>query len=124
MITLALPFPVSTNRIWRIGRSRKTGKLKNYRQERYVSWERAADGFFVEQRGSRLPKISGKFCAHVVLSERRRANRDADNFVKCVLDFCQRVELIADDNLCNRLLVEWGHVEAPAGCIVTLSPVE
>ncbi len=124
MITLALPFPVSTNAIWRSGRNPKTGKVCVFRQKRYLGWAKAAEGFFYEQQGNRLPKIHGHFRAHIVLSDKHRGNRDADNFCKSPLDFLQRVGLVTNDKLCDRTTVEWGHVEAPAGCIVTLSPVE
>jgi Holliday junction resolvase RusA-like endonuclease len=124
MITLALPFPVSTNAIWRSGRNPKTGKVCVYRQKRYLSWRNAATGFFYEQGGNRLPKITGHFRTHIVLSDRHRRGHDSDNFTKGVLDFCQHAGLIANDKFSDRTTVEWGHVEAPAGCIVTLSPVE
>ena len=124
MITLALPFPVSVNAIWRSGRNPKTGKICTYKQKRYVGWSKAAEGFFYEQHANRFPKITGHFRAHIVLSDKHRGNRDADNFAKAPLDFLQHAGLITNDKLCDRTTVEWGHVEAPAGCIVTLSPVE
>lgn len=121
MITLHLPFPVSTNAIWRSGRNPKTGKVCTFRQKRYLSWVKAAEGYFYEQHGNRMPKITGNFRASIVLSSARRASKDADNFTKSPLDFLQRVGLIANDKFCDGLTVEWGT--APMGCLVTLTPV-
>lgn len=120
MITLSLPMPPSMNKLWRPVYA--GGKSKMVRRERYVTWRNAAHGYYLEQGGHRLPKITGHFRAHIVLNEAKRGNSDADNRTKPVLDLLQHVQLIANDKFCDRLTVEWGS--APAGCTVTITPVE
>ncbi len=122
MITLALPMPPSVNRIWRIAYDRHGGRQRMIKSDRYSTWQQSAHGYYLEQGVHKLPKITGHFQAHIVLDASKRRNSDADNRTKAVLDALQRFGLITDDKFCDRLTVEWGS--APAGCIVTLSPVE
>jgi Holliday junction resolvase RusA-like endonuclease len=113
-IAIDLPFPVSTNRIWR--RAAKGIRVS----EEYRTWKESADRF-VTYTGSwkHATKIAGRFTAEIVLdsNERRRA-KDLDNYVKVILDWCQSRELIRNDSDCERLLVEWG--DAPHGCRLML----
>lgn len=120
MITLALPMPPSVNRIWRPVYA--NGKAKFVKRDRYLTWRQAAHGYYLEQGGHRQPKITGHFHAHIVLDASKRGVSDADNRAKPVLDALQTFGAITNDKHCDRLTVEWGT--APAGCIVTLSPVE
>jgi len=119
MITIALPMPPSVNRMYRVvyGPSRRVIK-----SERYKTWERAAHGYYLEQGAHRMPKIQGHFRAHITLDESKRGRSDADNRAKATLDALQTFGLIANDKYCDEVTIGWGR--APAGCIVTLSPVE
>jgi Holliday junction resolvase RusA-like endonuclease len=71
----------------------------------------------------KMPKpVHGHFNIAIVLDETQRVG-DADNRVKCVLDWLQRVELIDNDKLADHVAVYWG--EAPhERCTVTVIGVD
>lgn len=111
MKPLDLPYPPSTNRIWRRAGTRII------RSAKYEAWKRAANGLAMAQKP--LPHVAGAFAATIVLSTAcRRSNADADNRVKAVLDWLQSVGCIENDSKAERVTVQWG--EAPEGCRVTL----
>lgn len=112
-VTLWLPFPISTNRLWR-----KNYKSV-YKSAEYVSWERDADAAFLQQKRA-LPKdtIEGKFAASIVLDLSKFGKQDLDNS-KCLLDFLKRVRVISDDKNCFDYHLAWGAVEGD-GCTVSV----
>ena len=131
---IELPFPLSTNRLWRAtGQSahstkdivmrRKTGQTAFYGAIRvhlspeYTKWKREADALYLTQKQALRPQTLGVYDIHCVFSSaHRRANQDGDNLTKCVNDWLQRAEIIHDDCLCERGSWEWG--ETPNGCWV------
>jgi Holliday junction resolvase RusA-like endonuclease len=113
MTTIDLAMPPSVNSIWRINRFRN----KPYLSERYKTWKRDSDNRYLANKKTWLP-VKGHFSARITLDEKRRRNSDADNRIKCLLDFLQRVGLIENDKLCDSLTVTWGW--APEGCRVLL----
>ena len=109
--TIDLPYPVSTNRIWRYGRGRV------YRSELYKEWMADADAHALMQRprGS----IKGMFSADIYLSQ-EGGRLDIDN-IKCLLDWAQSRRLISNDKHCHRLTIErTASANAPAGCRLIL----
>lgn len=125
MIRVELPFPVSMNRVWRVGRHKRSGKRIVYRSPQYQKWIKEADSQWLIQkpRGS-FKTIDGSFNARVMLSRPDKRSRDCDNLAKGVLDFAQRVGIIKNDN--NALEIRSGWVtseEAPMGCVLIISPV-
>lgn len=119
--SLDLPFPVSTNRMYRSNRSRV------HTSAEYAAWKRTADGVFYTQIRNVRPQLLGRFRISIVLGQQYRggkggrggaARSDGDNRIKCVLDWCQRSGLIKNDNLCDGGTWDWG--EAPSGCRITL----
>jgi Holliday junction resolvase RusA-like endonuclease len=115
---LDLPFPPSVNVIWR---ANKGGKNRISRSPVYRKWIRDADTLVTSMAALRGCKpILGRFGASISLV-RPRQPCDLDNRIKVVLDYCQRVNLIADDKHCCDLRASWTTMEfAPAGCRVTL----
>lgn len=110
MVTLALPFPVSSNRIWRHGRG------NTFISKQYKAWKDAALASYLEQRKTVGSPIDGNFTYHIILDERRRkVARDGDNRGKVVLDFLQSVGLIVDDKFADAGSWSWGPVD---GCMV------
>jgi Holliday junction resolvase RusA-like endonuclease len=115
-IEVHLPYPPSTNRIWRANRA---GSKRVSISPEYAQWKRAADKLSIALGCCRhLKRIDGKFEALIIL---KRQRGDLDNRVKGVLDWAQSRELIADDKHCERLTVTWG--EAPYGCRLILRGV-
>jgi Holliday junction resolvase RusA-like endonuclease len=109
--TLALPFPISANRLWR-----KSRNVVHISQE-YKAWKIEADGWYMQQKQN-TDRVTGPFTYHVTLDERRRSvAKDGDNRVKCLLDYLQRVERIVDDKHANGGTWAWGEAD---GCIITV----
>ena len=122
-ITLDLPFPPSTNRIWRqaplVAASRPRGR--EYRSKEYTDWLNAADMYVISTRQFPKQKIHGPFGCLIDLN-RKRGRGDGDNRIKALLDWCQSREIIRNDSDCR-----YGHlgsglipIAAPEGCRLTL----
>ena len=113
-ITLDLPFPPSTNRIWRNG----YGKV--YRANEYVAWCEEVDMAVLASKQYPKRKIQGPFAAEILLS-RLAGKGDGDNRIKALLDWCQSRDIVRDDSDCRRGSWEWVEPErAPRGCRVIL----
>lgn len=114
MISLHLPIPPSTNRLWRHGRGR------TYKSADYEQWIACADGIVMQSKTLRGWKtISGKFIAEIVLDERMMGKHlDPDNIIKPLIDAAQRWRIIANDKNLRRLVLDVGS--APEGCTLTI----
>jgi crossover junction endodeoxyribonuclease RusA len=115
-----LPYPPSTNRIWR-----GIGKRVVLSAE-YKNWKQQAD-VAVVANGSwrRRAAMPAHFTALILLDRARRTPRtDVDNRIKAVLDLAQRLALIQDDTLCDEVTARWAPThEAPSGCRLILRSV-
>lgn len=93
IISLDLPLPPSTNRIWRSSR----GKV--HKSAEYVKWEKQAQALFMTQKRN-LKKITGQFHATFIFNESMlRPNSDCNNRDKAALDFAVAMNLIEDDSI-------------------------
>ncbi len=111
-ITLDLPMPTSTNRLWGTGRGRKWKSLA------YVDWLNAADLSVFARKQYPKHKITGPFEIEILLGEGRG---DGDNRIKALLDWLQSREIIRNDSDCRRGSWAWvDPSEAPRGCRVIL----
>lgn len=107
---LTLPLPPSVNTM--------TYKLGN-RSSSVQAWIKSA-GRYVLAMKPLPPTMIEPFQLRIVWPEIDAGKWDCDNRVKPLLDYLQRIELIANDKLCRRLLVEFGYV--PRGfCRVEIS---
>ena len=117
-----LPFPVSTSRLW---------QLVIFPDDKYVhithvqyNSNKQADALYMTQKWqlkawAERPVKLGKFKIDITLSAAlRRKSQDGDNFIKCVLDWLQRVEII--DNDCDCESGSWGWGLAPEGCCIVV----
>lgn len=113
VVCLYLPFPISTNRLWRpVG-----GTLVC--TARYRTWKRAAGNEINRQRPGR---IKGTFTARIVLEKRTGRQRiDADNGTKCLLDILQTHGIIENDALATQVSVMFSP--AMDGAYVVLTAV-
>lgn len=112
-IELDLPFPTSTNRIWRLGVRRL------FTSQTYLDWKAEAAGMFWQQYAKKRPQRLGSFKVSIVLDQNKRNRSDGDNRIKAVLDFCQSAGLVSNDRNCDGGSWVWGH--APTGCRVVLT---
>jgi Holliday junction resolvase RusA-like endonuclease len=116
-ITLDLPFPVSTNKLWRYGRGRV------FKSDKYLNWCTEADLTIMSARAYPKRKITGQFKAEILLNiEHDRI--DGDNGIKGLLDYCQSRDIVTNDRLCAGGSWRWVPPEAaPRGCRVILRSI-
>ena len=115
-VTMRLPWPPSTNRLWR-----HKGK-KVYIDPKYKAWRKEAGwtaGGVFKVEGD-LRRIDWEFSASLVLSPPDKRRRDLDNVIKPIFDLLQEMQWIKDDYLCQELHVKWDR-KLPVGVTVTLN---
>src|SRR5580765_7604102 len=112
-IVLDLPFPPSTNELWRVG------VRTMYESMKYKTWKAdAAVMFYQRFAAKKRPQPFDKFYVYIIIDScRRSARMDSDNRIKAPLDFCQSAGLIKNDSRCEGGIWQWGH--APSGCVVS-----
>lgn len=121
-LSLHLPYPPSTNRIWRA--SGGPGGRKVYVAPAYAAWKTEADGLLMTQRGWMMRRVVGQFEVDIALCPPKGHQRgDLDNRIKAILDFLQRATIVSNDKHCQRITAYWAHPStAPEGCRVTVQP--
>jgi crossover junction endodeoxyribonuclease RusA len=113
--TLTLPWPPSTNNLFR-----NAGKSR-IKTDHYTRWITEAGWTLATQHP---PRLSGRYVLGLTLHPPTRAARDLDNFVKAVSDLLVAHEVIEGDHLARRIVLEWSD-DAPAkpGAVyITLEP--
>lgn len=113
--TINLPVPPSANALWRY--NRQNGKP--YLTDRYKSWKRVADNYYLTQKRD-LEPITGRYRLTLTIDMKHKGRSDLDNRVKALSDYLQRVGLIENDKLCDGITLRWGKTEL--GCKVVLTP--
>ena len=115
-VEFVVPFPPSVNRIWR------HSKGVTYRSPKYMAWrQRAADATQGLWRGD--PYL-GRVSVEVRLYGPSRRRWDIDNRAKVVLDLIQHLEIVADDEQVDRLVLLRGPVTPGGGCHVIVEAME
>lgn len=105
--TVTLPWPPSTNRIWRnVAVSGKPRTLLS--QEGRVYRKAAADACLLAKLAGK--QISERLALRLVVQAPDRRARDLDNTVKAVQDALTHAGVWLDDSQIDRLLVERGPV--------------
>ena len=109
-----LPFPPSTNRLWRSVRGRVV-LSPDYKYWKHRAVESVT---FLQQLGKQ--PVCGVHELELYLSTVHRSKRgDADNRLKAVLDIVAELKFIVDDKLCRRASVEWATIDHD--CLVRLT---
>ena len=115
-LVLDLPLPPSVNRY-----EPKSGNASKQVQD----WHDLADGYVLHGNPRyRQKAVLGAFVVHVTWSEDHwkddavGGDFDADNRIKPLLDYLQRIEVIENDKKLWFLSVGWG--DAPLGCRVQI----
>jgi crossover junction endodeoxyribonuclease RusA len=118
--TVTLPWPPSTNRIWRnVSVAGKPRTLLS--QEGRVYRKAAADVCVVAKLAGK--KISVRLALRLVVQAPDRRARDLDNMVKAVQDALTHAGVWLDDSQIDRLLVERGPVVKGGMVSVTLEVI-
>ena len=106
-VELMLPWPPSTNRIWRCGR------FKAFRSPAYMEWRELA-----AEAVSGLPEPEpylGRVSMTLRLYAPSRRRYDIANREKAVADFLESAGFIADDEQIDRTVIQRGHVNPRNG---------
>lgn len=111
MIELWLPYPPSTNRLWRRAR---VGMIKS---AEYVAWLLEAGA---EARRQQAGKIMGTYKLSITAARPDKRKRDLDNIIKPVSDLLKSIGTIEDDCLCEMITARW--VTTGDGVAVRLEP--
>ncbi len=109
-VTLDLPYPVSTNRLWQKG---LTGLV---RTPTYATWFRAAGNRLNEQHPG---KVKGEYELTVLLGKPDRRKRDLDNTIKSLSDLLVEHGIIDDDSFARKITLEWSSDVTGARVTVT-----
>ncbi len=112
-ITLDLPMPTSTNKIWRAGRGHV------YRSKEYIAWQEHADMTVMASKQYPKRKLCGPYEMKLLLSIEHGG--DGSNRIKALEDWLQSRDIIRNDSDCRRGSWAWvSPEEAPKGCRVIL----
>ncbi len=117
-LTLELPMPPSVNSIWRSKTNPRSGKPSFYLDLKYKRWKLVAEGVYWTMTGKTT--FVGPVRVSVTLNEAKRRG-DADNRLKAINDFLQRVGIVINDNQVVECAIKWGT--APKGCRVKVEAV-
>lgn len=115
-LSLELPMPPSTNRIWRNGQGR------NYRSAEYMRFIRAVSLAVV---AAGAPTFDDKRLeVHIRLHPATRARQDIDNRIKACLDALTHAGVMLDDSQVDVLVVDRGQIVKGGKSVVTLQVIE
>lgn len=112
-IQLTLPYPPSTNRLWR-----RAGK-RIHKDAKYTAWLEEAGWVAREQCSWGL---SGKYQLTILAARPDRRKRDLDNLIKPVSDLLASVGIIGDDCDCEMVVARW--IPEPEGVHVRIENVD
>ena len=112
MNIIALPYPISTNRLWR------TRGTVTYLSAEGKAWKRDA---FLSAKAQGAVKIDGDVCVLLILHPRANKNGsaskavlDLSNMEKCTIDAMQGV-LFDDDKQIQMMMMRYGEPKEGGG---------
>ena len=112
MTTFTIPFPPTTNHIW------KSSGKRRYLSSEYVAFKGLVD--YIVKR-ERIPKFGDKRMAVAIeLCAPNRRRVDIDNRVKAVLDAFTESHVWDDDSQVDQLHVKRGTIVKGGCAVVTL----
>lgn len=100
MIKVRIPYPPSTNRIWRQGNGRV------HKSQEYKDWI-ALSAWEIRAQIGPHPVITEPFKLTVRINRPDRRKRDLDNLLKPILDLLGHYGLIENDSLCHWIDAKW-----------------
>lgn len=105
MIDLDLPFPPSTNTLFRNAGNRDGTTLRGrIRTKKYLAW---IDEASKEAMAQRQNAIKGHVKLHIALDRPDKRKRDLSNYIKAPEDLLVSMGLIEDDSLVQRITIGW-----------------
>lgn len=121
MIHIRLPYPPSTNAIWRAVLD-KGGNIRNIKSEEYRSWLAKAAAEYL--RTFPRPKMRGAYLMTLTADRPDNRRRDLSNLVKSAEDFLVSHQIVESDHLAQRIVLEWSDKlpAKPAFVNITLEP--
>ena len=96
MIQIILPYPPSTNALWRMGRRRM------YKSKRYSDWMVSCFDPLID-----FETICHPVSIEMSVGRPDRRKRDLDNITKPILDALETHKVLENDSLVERLLLYW-----------------
>jgi crossover junction endodeoxyribonuclease RusA len=112
MIIMDLPYPPSANTYWRVGRGH------HYISPNGLAF-RAAVCTAAKLYGLQAP--DGRLLLSVKLYPPDKRKRDVDNICKALLDSLTHAEIIKDDSLIDKLIIERDIIIKGGKCRIYLS---
>lgn len=100
MLEFCIPYPPSTNRIWRQGKGRV------HKSDEYKHWTAIAAWEIRRQIGPQAV-ITKPFKIIIKVNRPDRRKRDLDNLIKPILDLIAHYGLIENDSLCHWIDARW-----------------
>lgn len=116
MIELTLPFPPSTNTVWRNlkGRTLLSKRGREFRRE---------VGIYAGMQYKGEP-LEGRLSVLVLLTPPDRRKRDIDNYGgKALLDALTHAGMWMDDEQIDELIIQRGAVRKGGGCLVRIQEI-
>ena len=112
MITLTLPVPPSSNRLWR------SAKGRTYKAPAYTDWLSEAYGRIAAARAA--DQVPYRFTVRIVMPKTRT---DLDNAIKPILDCLQRSGVVVDDRYCVEVTACRDETRDPDTVAVEVTPL-
>lgn len=119
-IRLALPYPVSVNKVWGYGKGRV------FRSPEYKAWLAEANVAWLQQKNRLIvKKVSGPYMLLLEAIAPDNRHRDVGNLEKGVSDFLQMIGVVSNDRLAEWIILHWlPATKDRVGVIATVYPLD
>jgi len=111
--TALLPYPPSTNTLWRYS------KRGVYRTAKYMAYIAECKALQVHQG----PALDAPVRMEVLACPPDRRRRDLDNLSKSLCDVAVHLGLIEDDHWIHDLHMKWDRESVAQGVLLTITPI-
>ena len=113
MISLRVPFPPTTNSIWR------SVKGRNILSARYRAWRELA-AVQIDNQMRNQTALTGPYHAVFQYDRPDKRGRDVSNYAKAVEDSLVLCRVIRDDSDCLSLMLKWSDAKPGKGAEVVI----
>ena len=109
VIRLTLPYPPSSNSIWRAYAGR------NIASASYRAWQKDALGSLL---GQRWPVVTGPYAITITAERPDKRRRDVANLEKPVSDALVKAGVVRDDSDAQRVTLQWSDKPPSKNAVV------